>query len=325
MTRVAGVVAFLIGLYVALLLSHPNAAGKSNLFDIANRQGFYGVITIGVGLLIVTGGIDLSIGSVIGLGAVLFGVLMRDGVPPVAAIAITVAAGALIGLVHGLLVTQLKLQAFLVTLCGLFIYRGLARTLTDKSIGLGRIKELRPEFADTLDSLRFTLIGEDAVRGLVFPNQFLVMLVLAAVAALFLHRTVYGRYWYAIGFNEQAARYSGIDVNRHRIVMFVVCSSLAALGGVLWMLSYSDANPETAGQTYELYAITGAVLGGCSLRGGEGTAIGMVLGAMVLPVLERLLIFLRVSDALIPIVIGLTLLFGTLVDELFRRRSRLRR
>lgn len=322
MTRIAGVLLLLVGLYAGLLGSNPNAAGKSNLFEVANIQGFYGVITLGVALLIVAGGIDLSIGSVVGLGAVLFGVLMRDGVPPPAAVGITVGTGALIGLAHGLLVTRLKLQAFLVTLCGLFVYRGLARSLTNKSIGLGAIKNAQPEFAGTIDALRFYLTGEDPARGLVFPGQFVLLLILAVIAGLFLHKTVYGRYWYAIGYNEQAARYSGIAVARHRVVMFVVCSSLAALGGVLWLLSYSDANPETAGQSYELYAITGAVLGGCSLRGGEGTAVGMVLGAMVLPVLSNLLIFLGVRDTYMPIVIGLTLLFGTLTDEFFRRRGR---
>src|SRR5262249_38720250 len=103
---------------------------------------------------------------------------------------------------------------------------------------------------------------------------------------------------------------------------FVVCSALAALGGALWLLSFSDANPESAGQSYELYAITGAVLGGCSLRGGEGTAVGIVLGAMVLPVLNNLLIFVGVRDTLMPIVIGVTLLSGTLIDEFLRRRGR---
>jgi ribose transport system permease protein len=322
MIRIAGVFFLLVGLYAALISSNPNAAGRSNLFEVANTQGFYGVITLGAALLIITGGIDLSIGSVIGLGAVLFGVLMLDGVPPVVAMLLTVGTGAAIGLVHGLLVTRLKLQAFLVTLCGLFVYRGLARSLTSNSIGLDRIKKAHPDFATTLDGMRFWLTGEDPARGLVFPGEFVLLLVLAAVAGLFLHKTVYGRYWYAIGYNDRAAAYSGIDVNRHRVITFVVCSSPAALGGALWMLSYSDANPDSAGQSYELYAITGAVLGGCSLRGGEGTAVGIVLGAMVLPVLNNLLIFLGVRDTYMPIVIGLTLLFGTLIDEFFRRRGR---
>lgn len=325
MTRIAGVLLLLVGLYAALVSSNPNAAGRSNLFEIANTQGFYGVITLGVALLIITGGIDLSIGSVIALGAVQFALLMHDGVHPVLALLATVATGAAIGLLHGVLVTKLKLQPFLVTLCGLFVYRGLARSLTRNSIGLDRIKKAQPEFAETIDALRFGLIGEDSVRGLVFPGMFVVLIVLAVVAGVFLHKTARGRYWYAIGYNEQAARYSGIDVDRHRVVMFVVCSALASLGGCLWLLSYSDANPETAGQMYELYAITGAVLGGCSLRGGEGTAVGMALGAMVLPVLNNLLIFLGVRDTYMPIVTGLTLLFGTLIDEFFRRRGRARR
>jgi ribose transport system permease protein len=323
--RITGVLILLITLYAVLLGYNPRAGGISNLFEVANRQGFFGVITLGVGVLIVAGGIDLSIGSVIGLGAVGFGLMMYNGIHPIIALLLTVAGGSLIGLCYGMIVTRLRVQAFLVTLCGLFIFRGLARYLTSSPVGLGRIKNEQPEFATTIDTMRFWLVGEDPERGLVFPGEFVVMLILAAVIGLFLHFTVFGRYWYAIGHNEQAARYSGINVDFYRVVVFMLCSACAAFGGVLWLLYFSDANPETAGQSYELYAITGAVLGGCSLRGGEGTAIGMVLGAMVLPVLDNLVIFLGIRDAIVPSVIGLTLLLGVLADEFFRRGASLLR
>ena len=142
------------------------------------------------------------------------------------------------------------------------------------------------------------------------------------MVGFFLHRTAHGRYWYAIGHNEQAAKYAGVAVTRQRLAVYVVCSTLAALAGVLLFLDAPSVQADSAGANLELYAILGAVLGGCSLRGGEGTAVGMVLGAMVLPVLENLVGLEGLSSDVIPAVIGLTLLFGTLVDELIRRRGR---
>ncbi len=322
MNRIAGVFVLLVVMYVALLASTPPDIWYSNLIDLANRQGLWGVMTLGVAVLIVAGGIDLSIGSVIGLSAVAFGLLMEAGYHPLLSLAATLGIGVLIGLAHGLLVTKLRLQPFIVTLCGLFVYRGLSRYVATGAVGLERIKKARPASAGVIDQLQYALVGESPA-GLQFPAMFAVMLVLAAVLGLVLHKTVYGRYWYAIGYNEQAARYSGIAVDRQRIAVFVISSTCAALCGVLWLLSKSDANPESAGASYELYAITGAVLGGCSLRGGEGTALGMVLGAMVLPLLQKLVVFLGIGDAILPTVIGLTLLAGVMVDEALRGGTRL--
>jgi len=144
-----------------------------------------------------------------------------------------------------------------------------------------------------------------------------------------LHRSVWGRYWYALGHNENAAKYAGIRVERNKYVVYILCSTLAALGGVLTLLDYGGVSPESIGESWELYAITGAVLGGCSLRGGDGSVLGMVLGAAVLPLLKNLISFVgsipwvveRMKiDPIIPALIGLTLLFGTIADEYFRRR-----
>jgi ribose transport system permease protein len=149
--------------------------------------------------------------------------------------------------------------------------------------------------------------------------------VLAAILGFFLHKTAYGRYWYAIGHNELAAKYAGVNVNRQRIVVYVICSTLAAFAGVLLLLDYSTLRADNAGIGMELEAITGAVLGGCSIRGGEGTIVGMVLGAMVMPVLNNLITVNGLGSDPIPVIVGLTLLVGTIVDEFIRRRSRLHR
>lgn len=324
MTRILGVLGLLVVLYAVLFQSNPGASSTRSLKSLANDQGRYGVVTLGAALVIITGGIDLSVGSVVGCGAILFGTLMRDGTHPYLALLIVLLFGAAVGLINGLLVTRLKLQPFLVTLCGMFVFRGVARLMTGV-VNMSDVSETRPEFGPALDTLTLLLVGKNEKGALVFPAMFVWFLVLAAVVGFFLHRTAYGRYWYAIGHNEQAARYAGVNVNRHRTVVYVLCSTLATLGGIFVFLDSSTVQADAVGAGQELNAILGAVLGGCSLRGGEGTAIGIVLGAMVLPVIERIVTFQGLGNNVIPVVIGLTLLFGTIVDELIRRRSRLHR
>jgi ribose transport system permease protein len=335
MMRIAGVVILLISLYAALRVTHPGAFDESNLIDVTNRQGLFGVITIGVAVLIITGAIDLSIGSVVGFSAVAFGMMMTTGVNifglhtgpvhPFVAIPIVLFMGILIGLINGLLVTRLKLQAFLVTLCGLFIYRGLARYMTLSPVGIEGMLATNPSFREPLNAVRWVLIGKNSERVLKFPMEMVVLLVMAILVGILLHKSVVGRYWYAIGYNESAARYSGIPTQRYRLIGFVISSFCASLCGVMLLLDYGTANPTDAGDMWELYAITGAVLGGCSLRGGEGTIVGAFLGAMVLPLLRNLVSFAGIPDAIIPAVIGMTLLLGTIVDEFFRRRSGVRK
>ena len=336
MTRVLGVAAILVALYAGLIGTYwqnspaSEPAAKSldrlgnNLIDVTSLQGRYGIITLAAALVIITGGIDLSIGSVVGCSAVLFGVLLESGVHPYAAVPLVVLFGAAIGLVNGLLITRLKLQPFLVTLCGMFVYRGVGRLMAG-TVSYDASITAHPEFGGALSQVRFLLVGKDPSGAVVFPAQFVLLLILAGVVGFFLHRTAYGRYWYAIGHNELAAKYAGVNVNRHRTSAYVICSALASFAGVLLLLDSPDVRSQSGGLYLELYAILGAVLGGCSLRGGEGLAVGMVLGAMVLPVLENLVSLRGLSNDVIPAVIGLTLLFGTIVDELIRRRSRVHR
>lgn len=311
MTRLLGVLLMVVVLYGVLVGSFPSAGSIANHQVLAERLGFYGVLTIGVGLLIVSGGIDLSIGSLVALGAVCFGKLMEFHFSPVAAAAIVVLGGALVGLYHGLLITKLRLQPFLVTLCGLFMYRGLARKLSQSSVRL-------PDDS-AADWLRSFLVSGNSFG---VSNELVLLLILAAVLALVLHGSVYGRYLYAIGYNEQAARYAGIATDRYKIMAYMICATLSGLGGVLFLLNVRSAQPTSAGQLLELYAITGAVLGGCSLRGGEGTVLGMLLGAAVLPLLQQICNFSRyIGSDLEWTVIGGALLVGTVANELVKRRG----
>jgi ribose transport system permease protein len=324
MSRLLGIALMVLVLYGLLVGSFETARSVNNHLDLARRLGFYGILTLGVGVLIVSGGIDLSIGSLVGLGAVAFGVMLQGRVPAVWAALVVVAGASLVGLFHGLLVTKLHLQPFLVTLCGLFIYRGIARTLSQTTVGL---RVGGPAGAPETEALqrRADWLAEVLVKGqpLGVPNILLVLLVLAALLALLLHGTVYGRHLYAVGANEQAARYAGIATDRTKILAYVITSVTAGLGGVLYLCEYNTANPSSAGQLLELYAITGAVLGGCALRGGEGTVPGMLLGAAVLPLLNKLCNFSPwIGSEQEYTVIGAALLLGTVVNELIGRRRK---
>jgi ribose transport system permease protein len=334
MNRLTGILVMVVSLYVIVLLSNPNARSKENHQNIAQRIGLYGVLTLGAGVLIISGGIDLSIGSVVGLSAVALALLLEKRFSPAVAVALVLAGAPLIGLFHGILVTKLHLQPFIVTLCGLFIYRGLAQWATmvnfaalwhnlshftgearilgsSRAVGIGG----RPDLAD----LRFLAAGQ--VYGV--PAIFLLLLGIAAIMTVLLHLSVYGRYLYAIGYNEQAARYAGVMTDRYKIFAYVLCSLLAGLGGILLMLDVETAQPSNTGSWYELYAITGAVLGGCSLRGGEGSVAGILLGTAVLPLLRNVCQFAGIPSDLEFTIIGVALLAGTIADELLKRRRRM--
>jgi ribose transport system permease protein len=306
MKKLAGIALFLLFLYVSLLFADEGARSAENHYNIARRIGLYGLISLGAGILIISGGIDLSIGSVVGLSATLMVILFKEqGLSPLAAMLATVLVGGLIGLFHGLLVTKLRVQAFVVTLCGLFIYRGLARWLGgDKALSLGQ--EFPSFWRDWLYRSR-------VVFGL--PMSLVILMVVAALTAVFLHRSIYGRYLYAIGSNEKAVRYSGIPTDRYKILPYILCSGLAAFYGILFVMETNQVQPSTDGNFLELYAIAGAVLGGCSLRGGEGTVPGILIGTAILQLLGNLVTMWEIPSALEYTVIGTALLAGAILDE----------
>lgn len=330
MKKLLGITLFLGLLYFLLLQADPRAASVENHKNLAQRIGKYGILCLGAGLLMVTGGIDLSIGAVVGLAATVGAMLLNgrmpglletqaDGaavphpLPPWAMVPLVLLLGAVIGLWHGFLTTKLKLQAFVVTLCGLFIYRGLARWLAGDS------SQAAPTQDPGFIAMKGLLYSGD-VAGL--PKFFVLFLVLLAVATVFLHFTVWGRYFFAIGANEQAARYAGVAADRWKVLAYVLCSMLAAFGGLLYLVEFDSVVPSEAGNFFELYAIAGAVLGGFSLRGGEGTAPGLLIGTAILWLLPNLVNMWGVKSELEYTVIGGALLLGALMDELLRRRVR---
>lgn len=323
MKKILGILALFIVIVIVTAISNENFFLPYNIENLIKRISPYAVISIGAALVIITGGIDLSIGSVIALsGTILPYLLTSGGWTPGPAIAATLGISLLIGLFHGLLITYLKLQPFIVTLFGLLFYRGMARWLTqDQSTGYG----------DQFESLRQLVTGVVAIPGyedpklFQIPNVFFLALVITLIAWVFLNMTVFGRYLFAIGRNEQAARYSGIRTKNYVILTYALCSLLAGVGGIVFSLESNSVQPSGFGNFYELYAIAAAVLGGCSLRGGEGTILGTVIGAGVLQLLRNAINLLGIPSSLEYAVVGGVILIGAIADELFNRLAFWRR
>ena len=272
-------------------IRQPLFLSPINIANTANLVGLFGIFSIGQGFVIITGGIELSVGSIIALLGVIFvDFIANKGVPwPLAAV-LVLAIGFVMGLVHGLLITKARLQPFVVTLCGLLIYRGVARFYTkDATAGFpfgANFPDLEAITTGRTDLV--SLITGGSVHSIPIPHAFFFMLVLAAVMWVVLHRSVFGRYLYAVGKNEEAARYSGIRTTRVIVAAYIICTTTAALAAIFFAMYTRSILPSGHGNFYELYAIAAAVLGGFSLRGGEGSIIGVVLGTILLQILQNL-------------------------------------
>jgi ribose transport system permease protein len=319
MRKVVGIAVLLvlIAAATAVLSYDPTTGGYAflsayNLENLLARIGRFGVLGIAAAFVIVTGGIDLSIGSVVCVVGCLLPWLVRDqGVPPALAVPIVLGVAAAIGLWHGALIVGLRLQPFVVTLCGLLLYRGVMRAFTaDQTMGFGSAAE----------GLRWLGTGRVPLGpGFGVPVPFLVMLAIAGLTSLVWRRTVYGRHLFALGANVEAARFSGVATGRLTALAYVACSLLAGVGGCLFVLDVNSAHASSFGNFYELYAIAGAVLGGVALRGGEGLVLGVVLGTALMQVLPNTINLVAASNQLEFAVVGGVILAGAAADELLRR------
>ena len=320
------VLIIVVGTIVALI--NPRFVSPINIANTLNLVGLFGLFSIAQGFVIITAGIELSVGSIIALlGVVFVDLIANQGVPwPLAAL-LVLAIGLVMGLVHGLLVTRLKLQPFVVTLCGLLIYRGVARFYTqDATAGFPfgvNFPDL--EWITTGRTDVVALLTGDAVRTLPLPHSFFFMLVVAAIMWVVLHRSVFGRYLYAVGKNEEAARFSGIRTTRVIISAYMICTVLTALSAIFLAMYTRSILPSSHGNFYELYAIAAAVLGGFSLRGGEGSVVGVVLGTILLQVLQNLVNLLGIPSSLNFAVMGSVILIGVVADQQFSRYRERRR
>jgi ribose transport system permease protein len=308
------VLILVVGLVVSIL--NPRFLSPINLGNTANLIGLFGLFSIGAGIVIITGGIDLSVGSVFALlGVVYIDLLVGWQVSWWLATIVVVLGGVVLGAIHGFLITRLHLQPFIVTLCGLLIYRGIARYYTnDGTAGF--------EYGQSFPMLEWLTAG----RTLGVPHSFIMFLVVAAVMGLVLHRSVFGRYLFAVGKNEEAARYSGIRTERVVAAAYIISGALAGLSSIYLAMYTRSISPASHGNFYELYGIAAAVLGGCSLRGGEGSILGIVLGAILLQILQNLVNLLGIPSSLNFAVMGGVILIGVVADQqltrLRERRSR---
>lgn len=319
MKRLIGIFTLLVLVYFATYLMSDLLTGRRSFLspfnqeNLLRRTALFGIIGIGVAFVIITGGIDLSIGSVVCLVGVGFPWLAVElGQPVWLALLIAMSASLTIGLLHGLLITKMKLQPFVVTLCGLLLYRGITRGFTnDQTAG----------FQGELKGLRWLATGEIPITsGFGIPVPCLVLILVATVAAIFLNRTIWGRYLLALGNNEEAARFSGINTSKMTILAYVISSFLAGLGGLLFVLDTNSAQPVDFGNFYELFAIAAAVLGGCSLRGGSGTIIGVIIGTALIQLLRNMITLVdEIPQNIEFAVIGAVILIGAIGDEFAKR------
>jgi ribose transport system permease protein len=294
---------FVFLLWLFLSVTTRSFLTVNNIENLVRQTAVVQLIAVGQTFVMITSGIDLSVGSVIGLSGVTAALLMKAGIPIWLSVIFTILFGCCVGLANGLLVTRAKLPPFIVTLAGLTVYRGAALLVTNARIVSGLPRE-------------FTRFGNMNILGV--PSLFVVVLVLGGIGYLLLHRSVFGRYLYAVGSNREAARLSGIKTERVLMGAYVISSMCAAVAGVIMTSRLSVAAP-TTGQMYELDAIASAVIGGTSLFGASGTILGTLTGALLLSTINNGANLLNINPFWQPVVTGLLIVVVVYFDQVRKR------
>lgn len=295
----------------------PNYFTVSNFLIMASHVAIYGILAVGMLLVILNGGIDLSVGSVLALSGVIAGALMQGvemqalGVilyPPVwAVVVLTCALGALVGAVNGVLIAWFKVPAFVATLGVMYVARGVALLMTN-GLTYNNLSG-RPELGNT----GFDWLGFNRLAGI--PISVLVLAAIAVLAGLMLSRSAFGRWLYASGGNERAADLSGVPVKRVKITVYTLSGMLAAVAGLVLSSQLTSAGP-TAGTTYELTAIAAVVIGGAALTGGRGTVRGTMLGAFVIGFLSDGLVIIGISSYWQTVFTGAVIVLAVLMNSI---------
>ncbi|MCL1146998.1 ribose ABC transporter permease [Shewanella marinintestina] len=292
----------LFSLIFVVSLLNPNFLTLDNLLNILRQTSINAIIAVGMTIVILTAGIDLSVGSVLALSGAIVATLIGMDVPVVVALPVALIAGAALGAISGIIVAKGKVQAFIATLVTMTLLRGVTMVYTD-----GR--PVPTGFTDTADS--FTWLGTGYVLGIPVPVWLMAIVFIGAWYLL--NHTRFGRYIYAVGGNESAARLSGIAVDKVKIAAYAICGSMAALAGIIVTARLSSAQP-TAGMGYELDAIAAVVLGGTSLMGGKGRIMGTLIGALIIGFLNNALNLLDVSSYYQMIAKASVILLAVLID-----------
>lgn len=295
-------IALLVLIAIVSSLS-PNFFTVNNLFNILQQTSVNAIMAVGMTLVILTSGIDLSVGSLLALTGAVAASMVGADVNAFVAVAGALALGAAIGACTGVIVAKGKVQAFIATLVMMLLLRGVTRVYTDGS-------PINTGFSDNADLFGWFGIG----RPLGIPTPVWLMIIVFAAAWYLLHHTRLGRYIYALGGNEAATRLSGINVDRIKIIVYALCGLLAALASVIEVARLSSAQP-MAGNGYELDAIAAVVLGGTSLAGGKGRIVGTLIGALILGFLNNGLNLLGISSNYQMIVKAVVILLAVLVDN----------
>jgi ribose transport system permease protein len=294
----------LILLFVALWIASPNFLTATNLSSVVRQTAVINIMALGMTIIIITGGIDLSVGSILGLAGLLGTMAMEAGAPIVVGVGVGILTGLVCGFLNGLMITQLKIAPFIVTLGTLGIYRGAALIISNglpvHNIPAG-----------------FSFLGEGTILGIPFV---LWLLVICGVAVhVILEHTRLGRYAFAIGSSQAAAVYAGIPVTFHTTSVYAIGGLLTGLGGMIEASRLMTGQP-TAGTGYELQAIAAVVIGGGSLRGGEGSVVGTLVGAFIMGLLSNGSDLLGISNYVQQVVIGAVIILAVAADELRKRR-----
>lgn len=286
-------------------LSAPYFLTINNFLTIGLQTAVIGIIAIGMTYVIITGGIDLSVGSIMAFSGMVVGVTVLNGAGTVVAVICGLVAGVACGLVNGLFISKAHLPPFISTLALMITLRGLSLTLTNgKPVFIG------------LDA--YAKIAGSRTLGI--PNPVIYLIVLCVLFAFILRRTVLGKAIYAIGSNEEAARLSGVNVARMKLFVYGLSGFLCAVSGVVLSSRLISAQP-TEGNGYELEAIAAVIIGGASLSGGSGTIIGTIIGAFILGILRNGLNMLNVSGFWQQVMIGIVVLLAVLIDQRRKRRE----
>ncbi|AVH46379.1 ribose ABC transporter permease [Staphylococcus haemolyticus] len=291
----------LILLIIVVSILNPSFLDLSNLLNLLRQISINGLIAFGMTFIILTGGIDLSVGSILALSSAFIALMITSGVDPIIALIIGVLIGFVLGAVNGLLVTKGNMAPFIATLATMTIFRGLTLVITDGN-----------PITNLGDSYLFQLFGKGYFIGI--PVPAVTMIIVFVILLIILQKTTFGRHTYAIGGNEVAAKISGIKVNKIKILIYGISGLMSALAGGILTSRLNSAQP-TAGTSYELDAIAAVVLGGTSLTGGKGRIVGTLIGVLIIGVLNNGLNLLGVSSFYQQVVKGVVILIAVLIDR----------
>ncbi len=299
----------LIGVFESLIKTQPVFFKSINLLNILLQTSINTIIAVGMTFIILTGGIDLSVGSLLALSNVLIGlVMLHFGTASslfqiLAGVMAALSAGALVGFLNGFISVRWRIPAFIVTIGTLGVARGLGLWIIHSQTQnlIGRVTPA------------FSFIGNGTIQRIPFPA--LMALIIVFAGHFLLNYTIFGRYIRAIGGNEEAARLSGIQVGRYKILVFVLGGLLVGLAALIQTSRLGAANP-TIGVGFELYAIAAVIIGGTSLMGGQGTILGTLIGALIIGVLNNGLTLMNIPDEIKQIIIGLVIILAVMIDKM---------